>query len=100
MLFPTIFCANFADNFVANIANFVRDIFLHIVNPEIFFFAKCDQSSQDGLSAWVRPGYGVRVVNVFVWAGESVSLEDMHSENIWLTGSEPPNTCVLCPWIR
>ena len=65
LLFPTIFCANFADNFVANIANFVRDIFLHIVNPEIFFFAKCDQSSQDGLGAWVRPGYGVRVVKVF-----------------------------------
>ena len=51
MLFPTIVFAIFSDNVVANIANFVRDIFLHIVVPEILVenFAKCDQSSQDGL---------------------------------------------------
>ena len=42
LLFPTIFFfANFADNFVANIAN----LFLHIVVPDIVAenFAKCEK---------------------------------------------------------
>ena len=66
MLFPTIVFAIFSDNVVANIANFVRDIFLHIVVPEILVehFAKCDQSSQDGLCVWVGLGYGIGVVKV------------------------------------
>ena len=42
LLFPTtFFFANFADNFVANIAN----LFLHIVVPDILVenFAKCEK---------------------------------------------------------
>ena len=84
------------------ILQILRETFFAYCQSGDTFFAKCDQSSQDGHSAWVRPGYagtGSGWSKGLVWSGESVSLENMHSENIWLTGSEPSNTCVLCPWI-